>query len=289
MMKKLLVFFLVGSLWMVSDGIAKTLKETIKHTFKVSPGTRLVLKNTNGTVTLEGWDRPEVHVEATKIARGSRTKYLKRGFEKLRIHMRKEGNELIIDTIFPNRGFSLWDLFRGSSYHLRVDYHIKVPRDMLVHVKATNGNIKATRISGNVLLRTTNGNITVSNCQGLIKARTTNGNITLNLNQIQPEGEYEIKTTNGNIAIQLPDEAEFEIHAHTTNGSVMSDFPLRIKEKWNSQSVDGMVGQAGPVFLVETTNGNILIQAGVPHAVLMENTFQWQDNWINESSPLRLE
>lgn len=258
-MKKLLFCLIFIGMWGSNVGLAQTLQETFKYTFRLQPGSRLIVENTNGNVRIEGWDRSEVYVEATKKAQGSKRQDIMRGFENLRIQVRHEKKDLVITTIYPPRSFSLWNFLQGKHYRLRVDYYIKVPRVMKVHVQTTNGNVTASGVSGNVLLRSMNGNIQLYNCTGLVKMRTTNGNIAIQLNQLKAGGEYEGKTTNGNILVQLPEEAQFEIHAHTTNGTVSNSFKIWPQCKYRMSHLDGTVGKPEAVFLLSTTNGNIRV------------------------------
>src|SRR5687768_15120370 len=42
--------------------------EKVEQTYPLNPNGRVSVSNVNGSITVEAWDRNEVHLEATKIA-----------------------------------------------------------------------------------------------------------------------------------------------------------------------------------------------------------------------------
>ncbi len=260
-MKNILTVLLIIFIVIPAISSAETLQKTIKRTIPVSPDGVVILENTNGAVEIEGWDGKEVIIEAQKIVRGGSSSTVETYFRKTRINVRKEGKNVIIRTIMPKRHFSFWKMIFGGAVNISVKYRLKIPYSITAKIKTTNGSITATHLKGVVMLSTTNGKIDIQETTGLVKAKTTNGSIRAELAQLQPDGEYEMQTTNGSIKIWLPANAMFEVHAQTTNGSIESDFPVKVKGRLTGNAMEGVVGDGGPVFLLQTTNGSITLRA----------------------------
>ncbi len=239
---------------------AETMEETIKKSIPISPGGTVILKNMNGSVKIEGWDGKEVVIEATKIVTGTSRSRVATYFKKTIIEIQPGENEVIIRTLMPRRHFSFWKMLFGGITNISVRYRLKIPRSVTTKIKTTNGSITARSVNGNLMLKTTNGKIEVEECAGLVKAKTTNGSIRIELTRIVPDGEYEMETTNGSIKVWLPENSQFELHAQTTNGSIYTDFPVKVKGRHTYNSLNGIVGKGGTVFLLETTNGSISLR-----------------------------
>ena len=137
----------------------------VVHTDRVSfaPGGIIHVAHSFGSVTVEGWDRPEVELTVVK----SRERYYEpqgreqaaRGLERVRIVAERQSNsELTISTIAPHKRFPyLW----GGMGDLNIEYLIHVPRDSrlviqhgagYVLVGNMTGDVKATSRDGDILL-----------------------------------------------------------------------------------------------------------------------------------------
>ncbi len=237
----------------------KTLKETLKETIPVTSEMRLVVKNQNGDVIIEGWDRSEVYIEATKVGKGRYGDKLRKDFSRVQVQINQESKELIVKTLYPSvaHQFSFWNWLKGTATRIWVNYHIKVPRSMVVRVKGTNGDVEAKGVKSNLLLRTTNGDITVVDCNGIVKAKTTNGDIEVELVEVIPGDEYELETTNGDVEAELPAGYGYSFHARTTNGSVENAFLKHIRNIEEFKQLEAP-NKPHAIFWAVTTNGDIV-------------------------------
>jgi Putative adhesin len=257
-MKKL--FVTLALTLMATAASAADLKETIDRTFDVRPGANVRLSNVNGSITIEAWDQPRVHVLAVKKASGDRDD-LQRFMKEMRVEFQQRDGGLVINTIHPEskNGLGFFDWLVGDHVNGSVTYEIRVPRTMNVDVSNTNGGINLDGVTGNHELDTTNGRIEVERCAGSLDASTTNGSINAELVRVTKGQPLRFDTTNGRISIALPRDVAVDVDAGTTNGSIRTDLPIATTDK-DRNSLRGTINGGGTRLRARTTNGGIEIK-----------------------------
>lgn len=157
-------------------------------------GGTLHLKNSTGTLTVEGWERPEIEITTVRSSRsdysGAERDKWTHYLDRVQVSTQRNGNELVITTTFPNHNFPIPGFLRGENA-FDLDYRIKVPRD--THL-----------IDEHYL-----GNVNVENVTGDIDATLREGEMLL----------------------RLPEQATYAIHAKSDLGSVHSDYPVAQKHR----------------------------------------------------------
>jgi DUF4097 and DUF4098 domain-containing protein YvlB len=242
-------FLVVPSTLLVATlAFAETKKEpTLTHSLE--PGGYVSLENLNGDVTIEGWKKHEVRIDAVK-------KGGKKNLERIKIVVsvdQWEGKGWVsIETQYPT--------FFGKSGS--VDYTIKAPFDSILEdVELVNGDLTVTGITGYLSLGTVNGSITATGMAGNAWIQTVNGNLDLSFDKMEKGQAIDLESVNGAIAIQIPKKSNVYVDAETVNGNISSDFGLIVdKGQWVGSSMEGRVGSGGGRITVETVNGNIEIK-----------------------------
>lgn len=258
LLKSRLQISLVLILVLMALSHAATLEETLKKSFPFQPGGRVEVENVNGNITIESWDKNEVYVEAEKRVRAGGRKDAERFMEALNIEIEQRDNEIIIITRHPRKGHAgFWDWVFGENVSSEVAYKINVPKRCDVEATSTNGGIYISYVEGSSRLRTTNGKIDAVALKGLVSARTTNGSVKVELKEVTSAEEMEFLTTNGSVTLYIPNNIDCDVRAKTTNGSIKTDFPLEVRGKYGSKSVQGKINSGGPLIFIETTNGSI--------------------------------
>ena len=270
--------------------------EEFDQTYDAATIKFLKLENRNGNVELEVWDRVEIQVKAIKRVRSLREKQAEERLKVIKIEVTPSEDTLTIRTVWPkrSRGSRFFSGGRSASVH----YQLKLPRQLNVDVrtsngrlnasglegdqlfrstngrievqevsgtleaKTTNGRINVTGASGRVNLLTTNGTIRANNLKGSIRAKTTNGSIRASF-QDSPEDEVNLGTTNGSIRFTLPAGTNADLLARTRNGSITTEFPVMMRVegeiKKRPKRVEGKLGSGGVLLDLSTTNGSIRI------------------------------
>ena len=160
----------------------------VVHTERVSfaPGGVIHVSHSFGSVTVEGWDRPEVEVTVVK----SRERYYEpkrreqaaRGLERVRIVAeRHSDSELTISTIVPHKRFLH---LLGGKGGVKVEYLIHAPHDSRLVIQHGAGYVLVSNMTGDV----------------------------------------EATSRGGDILLMLPDSGTYSIDARSKLGTVSSDF-----------------------------------------------------------------
>jgi hypothetical protein len=185
---KLGLVFAVGALAaalpLIANSPASEPTQTTKtEDVKFAPGGTIRLKDSFGSLTVEGWDRPEVEVTVVKSL-GFVSEPEQRSKQRLdSVHVvtqRKSDTELEISTTAPAPGFL--EHLRLKGHDVAVEYRIRAPRNS--HLEITHA-----------------GYISVTGMTGDINATDRRGDIVL----------------------MLPNLAAYSIDAHTKAGIVTSD------------------------------------------------------------------
>lgn len=269
---------LCGLLLVGAAAGAVTLKDRFEQTVPLKPGSQVSLSNVNGGVTLEAWDRNEVHIEAEKQVRAGSDDQARKLMSQIKIDVVPGPSGLRIDTRMPKRGEGgfLTDLLSGGGVSLGVSYKVHVPRQAALAIvnsngavqvagtqgnarlETSNGGLTVQEVAGELTLKTSNGHISVARSEGAVKAETSNGAIDAELT-LYSGHELSFETSNGGVSIRLPRGARFTVDAETSNGSVQSDFPVD-GGKPGKHSLKGAVNGGGPALHIRTSNGGIRIR-----------------------------
>jgi hypothetical protein len=127
----------------------------VSHTERMAfpAGGMLRLVNSNGELTIDGWDQSAVEVTTLESAETDKQ------LEGVRISTERKGDEIVVTTMFPKHP-ALVRPFRGfSDSHL--EYRIKAPRNARLTIDHNIGEVHIFGISGDVHATSKMGQITV--------------------------------------------------------------------------------------------------------------------------------
>jgi hypothetical protein len=240
---------------------AATLKETVDRTLDVAPGTSLVLKNVNGSVTVKAWDQPRVHLVAKKEVEADH-EAVQKAMSELRVEVLPANGRLLVTTHYPNQDKSvsgILDWLFGDHIDASVQYELTVPRNMDVDLATVNGSIHLADVEGKHELDTTNGKVEVLRCAGSLEASTVNGSIHAELTKVTKGQPMSFETTNGRIEVTVPATLAVDLDAGTTNGSIDTELPVQTM-RVSRNSLRGSINGGGTPLRMHTTNGGIAIR-----------------------------
>jgi len=257
---------------------AATLKETFSQAYPFAAGGTLTLRNVNGAVTLDAWDRNEVRIEADKEVKAGSDADAKKIMDQVKIDIQTASGGLRVDTKIPKRDTGFLGLF-GNNANVNVTYRVHLPRRATVDagtvngavalsgtqgpakLDTTNGSIKIHGVDGDLDLGTTNGSVEAAGVTGTVKADTTNGRIDLQFAHVPSRGDSKATTTNGGVTIKMPHGAGVEVDAETTNGRVESDFQVAGGQS-GKRHLSGAINGGGSKLHISTTNGGVRLVEG---------------------------
>ncbi len=229
------------------------------QTVDVAKGTRLVLSNQAGEVTVRAWDRDAVRVQASHSPRERIDIQTADNTLRLRARSARGPSGLVDFTLTVPRwmavnlsGTYLAATIEGTSAEVNVE---TVGGDLslkggsgAVTLRSIEGEITVDGSSGKVQATTVNDSITLTNVAGDIVAETTNGDVTvtnakassLEISTVNGDvrfegptaerGTYRINTHNGDIRISLGAQANATVFVRTFGGDFSSDFPVTLPD-----------------------------------------------------------
>lgn len=224
------------------------------QTVQVTRGARLTLENFAGDVTIRGWDRDTLRVQARH---GSRTK---------------------INIVNNPTSVTITASQNGPS---AVDYEISAPAWMAVRVSGTYTFINIEGMQGEVVAETTQGDVVSRGGTGAIRASSIMGQVTVD----GARGRVTASSVNDSVRIA---NTSGDVSAESNNGSIELSNVTSSNAEVNT--INGHIRFEGPIadggrYRFTTHNGGITV--GVPensNATFTVRTYQGRF-----SSPLKLD
>jgi hypothetical protein len=236
--------------------------EDFRWAGRLKAGQTLEVKGVNGSVVAEPAEGEEAAVLAEK--RGRRDDPAE-----VEIKVVEHAAGVTVCAVYPA---SRWGIGRGNRCepgeggHLgaerndvEVDFRVRVPDGVHFAGRTVNGAVTAEDLGADVLAHTVNGSVRASG-RGVVRGETVNGSLFASLRRADWTGDLGCSTVNGSITVELPEDANAEVHASTLNGGITSDFPLSVKGKWGPKTARGTLGSGGRNLDLETVNGAIRLR-----------------------------
>ena len=231
---------------------AETYRDVSSQTDPIDPQGRIQIDDTNGSISIKTWARPEVSIQVEK--RASSEDYLK----EIKVEINSDAHSLAIKTTFPHHPFSwLWNWGEGGSVHLVLMVPESVNLDDIVLV---NGGITIEGVHGSVEVHTVNGALQVTGLRNGGKLSTVNGAIHAEVAALAPDGHLHLSTVNGAILVKLARDANASIDASTVNGGTSCELPIRLSEE-KHHGLHGVIGAGGGSISATTVNGGIHVES----------------------------
>jgi len=225
------------------------------RTMQVS-GTPTVKVNTfDGSVTVRGWDKSEVTY--TAIKRADTQEALSK------IHLQVDQRQADIQLRATSE-----DREAGSTA-----FELYVPKNANLDLSSEDGRVSVQGVSGQVTIHTGDGAIEIESGQGRLQANTKDGRIRVISFQgsvdastddgaIMLDGEFtgvQAKTGDGSIVLGVPSSSNFVVE---TNAETIHNEGLTMSEEaaTTGRAKRWKVGSGGPVFLLNTGDGRVILR-----------------------------
>ncbi len=201
----------------------------------------------NGGITVHGWDRHEIQLQARVTATSDTVEQARALAGQVRVltdggRVRAEG---------PRTG-------DGSGWS--VGYDLMVPSQWNLDLTSQNGGISIAGVQGQLAFKTTNGGIKLSDVNGDVKGATVNGGVHVELSGAGWDGEgLDVETKNGGVRLSVPDGYSAHLETGTRNGGLHIDFPVTIQGSWRRE-ISTDLGSGGAPIRARTVNGGVTIE-----------------------------
>ncbi len=227
----------------VSSAVKVSAQRTFSKTYPASKDVRLELTNRTGTVTVEGWDRPEIRIFASMEAQAPAAN----------IEPQSLSGKIYINLVKDNHG-------RNEIGY--VNFTIKVPYSTSVNIETKMGNLNVSNVRGTYVRAhiSTEGDVTLTNITAdAVTAENGIGDIFFDGN-IQREGSYSFKSTRGRINLRIPFDSSFRLVAtapSTRDISLGAFSGGNMNFVGNGRRVVGMIGDGSATLTVTNQRGSI--------------------------------
>jgi DUF4097 and DUF4098 domain-containing protein YvlB len=200
---------------------------------KIPRGSKVVVRNDYGSVTITGWERETIEAVATDVSRAGETvsvsisqnlpvsnrilvtaKPDKRNPQgKIRLEV-KVPRYIELEPIYiSNNNIAVFDM-DGSVMAKTDSGEIIVRRAGAINAQTKNGDITAENIKGDITAATGNGNIKINSAEGFVDVTTGNGNVEIR----EVEGDVKVVAINSKMLVQC---AQGDVEISDTSSQIM--------------------------------------------------------------------
>lgn len=224
--------------------------------------TKLILKDFNGLLPVEGYNGSEIIITSTsrKVVPPEKAKGLKPIFPSgtdntgIGLDVQKVENLITITCLIP---------FTQDG-----EYKIRVPENLALELSSGCERSNDISISGmkNEIEISTCHNIDLKDVTGPLVLATISGDINITFNSINAAKSSSVNAISGDVDITLPAKTPVDLELRTVTGALYSDFDFSDSQK-NLKKVGGNVmnhslNGGGFKFSIGSISGNIYLRKG---------------------------
>ena len=268
------------------------LESRVDTTVTLPRGAVVDLTLVSGDIIVRGWDRPQARVLATSergiIEFDLSASRLSVDVESRYGHAGDTRYEVTvpIGTRVLTRSVSGDQSVRGVRGPLEVhtvNGDIEVADVLGFDFETVNGDLRASKIGGDVAGNTVSGDIELSDVTGDVRVESTSGEAVLNgvrarvvrietvsgsiefAGPLDASGRYDFTSHSGDVTLALPADVGAQLGLQTFSGDIRSDFPLVLQpsdDRRRQRRFDVTLGRGGARVAAHTFSGNIDIERG---------------------------
>lgn len=169
-------------------------QKKFSRNYPAGQNVRLQLLNRTGTVTVEGWNRPEINISATLEAPAAN------------IAPQSLSGTIVVNLVRDNQ---------GRNEVGNVNFTIRVPYNTMVDIETKIGNLNVNNVRGGLVRAhiSSEGDITLTNIgASAVSAENVIGDIFFD-GDLQAGGNYRFSSMRGNINLRIPFNSSFRLVA----------------------------------------------------------------------------
>ena len=240
------------------------------------PGGSVVIENGGrGDVSIEGWDKAQMVVDARKTFDGADRE---RWMRETKILVEGDEHHRFVKVEYPNDLLQNWGGWRGSG---AVNLTIHLPRQVNAQLKTDRGRLTVQRIAGKLDIGSDRCDIDISRLDGELRVRSDRGDLKVRESAIRSgirlsldrgsadielqhfAGDSDLQVSRGDINLTLPKNAAFLLDAERRRrSSFRTDFAVLTRENFGSDTIRGDVNGGGPTLRLRSQRGGVSLHAG---------------------------
>lgn len=181
-------------------------EEKFEKTLDLVKDGKVIIRNISGNIEVKTWNKAQVQIDALKVSKATTLAKAKENMGKVKITITEENSTLRIKTEWPEKQI------KGLS--VSIYYTLMIPADASINAGTVSGNVTCEDISGDLKATTVSGNVIVSGAKSGANCSTTSGSVEVD-NVI---GDVKLKSVSGNV---MANEIKGNVDASTVSGSVV--------------------------------------------------------------------
>ncbi len=262
-------------------------RERFEQSYPLSPNGRVNVGNVNGSIVVEAWDRPEVRLEAVKIAD------TKEALADVQLKIESRADSFSVEA-----DYDTWRRDRsgdkGWKNHgkLEVQFKLSVPRGaVLDEIETVNGSVNVSNFVNITKISAVNGNVAATNLRGTANLSTVNGAVTSDFDRLEAGSRISLSTVNGSVNLIIPSDANATLKADSLNGEIRNDFGLPVRKgKYVGRDMYGRIGSGEVQIRLESVNGPLTVQrkndgkSPSPSVNLLPQKAKDDEDWDGDTS-----
>lgn len=226
-------------------------KEPFSRSGAFSATGKISLKNVNGDIAVETWDKNEIRIEGEKSAKTEEE------LKQIELTIELSGDRADIVVRLPKRAGSF---LGGNTIRGAVTFKLMVPvTASLDQIKTVNSSVTIAGVRGETRVETVNGGIHARDLGRGAHLETVNGQVEASFLTLDAHQDLSLKSVNGGIKATLPADAGFQLKSSVVNGHVSCEFPLEGQGRNKARNLTGTVGDGRATLSAESVNGSIKI------------------------------
>ena len=224
-------------------------------TGKLAPDKVLEIKDISGAIEATGVDGDTIQVDAAKTGEDA---------DQVKIDVVQTSEGVTICAVWPGEsnhceGGHGWHSSNTHDTHARVDFRVRVPRNLRFDATNVNGEVRAEGMGRFTRATSVNGSVRVSTTD-LAEASSVNGSVDVRMGKNDWDGTLKFSSVNGSIEVEMPSNLNTEIRFSSVNGRFESDFPLTVQGTMGRGKVEGTIGSGGRELDLKTVNGSVRLR-----------------------------
>jgi len=267
-----------------AQSFTRTITKKTAFSNKSNPNNKFIVKNINGSVSIEAYDGNTIQMTVNEKIWGSSDK-IEKAKKELSYKLERDGNLILA---YPDAPFITitrdgddidFCMHRNNDepdYRFTDDVTIRVPRGILVDGSTINkGKVTIVGSFKKVEAGNVNGTLELHHMTSETHASTVNGDIDIHYDRA-PARDSDYHTVNGTISLHMPDNLSADVYFQSMHGDLYTDFNniKRLKPEIHKESDDGTsgvsyrvdkttpirIGDGGPKLRFKVLNGDVYIR-----------------------------
>jgi len=227
--------------------------EKFEQSYPLNANGKVRVSNVNGSITVEAWDKPEVRLEATKIADSKET------LNEVEIKIDSNQNSFTAEVDYGNwkNNQNGWKNYRK----LEVQFRLMIPRTaVLDEIETVNGSVTVSNFVNSTNVSAVNGQVKASNLRGNASLSTVNGTVNADFDNLEAGSKISLETVNGQVNLLIPSDSNATVKADTVNGKIANDFGLPVRKgEYVGKDLYGRLGNGNVQIKLSSVNGGLFI------------------------------